>query len=132
MSELDLSSILNSLTPDDIANLQKTAESILGGSSGDGQSNKEQNTMPNKNNTNANNVNVNPLDMLSSLGMPDMSQLNSIMPILQMLNAKDERVEFINAMKPLLSDERQKKADEAMKLVKIMSLIPLLRERGII
>ena len=51
--------------------------------------------------------------------------------ILQAFNSQDERLDFINALKPLLSEERQKKADEATKLVKLMSVLPLLRERGI-
>ena len=70
-------------------------------------------------------------DGLSGLGMPDLSQLASLAPILQAFNSHDERLDFINALKPLLSEERRHKADEAMKLVKLLSVLPLLRERGI-
>jgi hypothetical protein len=63
--------------------------------------------------------------------MPDLSQLSQLLPIFQALNTKDERMDFINALRPLLSDDKKKKADEAMKLVRLLSVIPLLRERGI-
>ena len=75
--------------------------------------------------------NMGGLGNLGNLGMPDLSQLSAIVPILQAFNSQDERLDFINALKPLLSEERQKKADEATKLVKLMSVLPLLRERGI-
>ena len=68
---------------------------------------------------------------LSSLGLPDMSQFSNLLPLLSALNSRDEREDFICALKPLLSDERRKKADEAMKFVKLLSIIPLLKEKGI-
>ena len=130
MADFDLGAILNSLTPDDIENLKQTAASVLG-------NNFEPPTKGNETNNKkeANQINID--DLLKnvagskSFGMPDLSQLSAIVPILQAFNSKDERLDFINALKPLLSEERQKKADEATKLVKLMSVLPLLRERGI-
>ena len=135
MADFDLNAILNSLTPDDIENLKQTAASVLGNNfepptfepptKGNETNNKKE----------ANQINID--DLLKnvagskSFGMPDLSQLSAIVPILQAFNSKDERLDFINALKPLLSEERQKKADEATKLVKLMSVLPLLRERGI-
>ena len=68
---------------------------------------------------------------LTSLGMPDLSQLSALVPVLQAFNQPDSRLDFINALKPLLSQERQQRADEALKLVRLFSVLPLLRERGI-
>jgi hypothetical protein len=53
------------------------------------------------------------------------------LPLLSQLNSRDEREDFICALKPLLSRERQKKADEAMKFIKLLSVLPLLKEKGI-
>ena len=39
----------------------------------------------------------------------------------------DYRTRLINDLKPMLSDERQKKADEAMKFLQLMEILPLLR-----
>ncbi len=132
MAEFDLNAILNSLTPDDIENLKKTAASVLGGGNIEPPK-KEPEIKNNKQDQNQFDIE----DLLkniggsNSFGMPDLSQLSAIVPILQAFNSHDERLDFINALKPLLSEERQKKADEATKLVKLMSVLPLLRERGI-
>ena len=133
MADFDLGAILNSLTTDDIENLKQTAASVLGGM----ENNKPPIQEPEIKSTNQAQNQFNFDDLLknmgglSGLGMPDLSQLSAIVPILQAFNSKDERLDFIYALKPLLSEERQKKADEATKLVKLMSVLPLLRERGI-
>ena len=133
MADFDLNAILNSLTPDDIENLKQTAASVLGGMGGGEPPKKEPEIKQNKQETNQLNFDdlLKNIGGLGNLGMPDLSQLSAIVPILQAFNSHDERLDFINALKPLLSEERQKKADEATKLVKLMSVLPLLRERGI-
>lgn len=136
MADFDLNAILNSLTPDDIENLKQTAASVLGGMSGREPPNQETEMKQSKQEQNQPQLddllkNLGGLGGLGGLGMPDLSQLSAIVPILQAFNSKDERLDFIYALKPLLSEERQKKADEATKLVKLMSVLPLLRERGI-
>ena len=130
MADFDLNSILGSLTAEDMENLKKTASELLGNMSASTESEKPKNQVnknPEKNGDNTQNI----LNSLGSLGMPDLSQLSALAPVLQAVNGNDERVEFINALRPLLSDGRKKKADEAMKLVRLLSLIPLLQERGI-
>lgn len=130
MADFDLNSILGSLSAEDMENLKKTASELLGNMSASTErekQNNEGNKNPEKNWDNTQNI----LNGLGSLGMPDLSQLSALAPVLQAVNGNDERVEFINALRPLLSDSRKKKADEAMKLVRLLSLIPLLQERGI-
>ena len=133
MADFDLNAILNSLTPDDIENLKQTAASVLGGMENNKPPRQEPEIKQNKQETNQLNFDdlLKNIGSLGNLGMPDLSQLSAIVPILQAFNSHDERLDFINALKPLLSEERQKKADEATKLVKLMSVLPLLRERGI-
>ena len=133
MADFDLNAILNSLTPDDIENLKQTAASVLGGMENNKPPRQEPEIKHNKQETNQLNFDdlLKNMGGLGKLGMPDLSQLSAIVPILQAFNSQDERLDFINALKPLLSEERQKKADEATKLVKLMSVLPLLRERGI-
>ena len=123
MADLDIGSILSSLSSEDINNLKNVAYSILGGENSQEQERKE----PPKNKDNADFK----MPDLSSLGLPDMSQFSNLLPLLSALNSRDEREDFICALKPLLSDERRKKADEAMKFVKLLSIIPLLKEKGI-
>lgn len=124
MADFNINEIINSLSAEDVENLKKTAESIFGGNA--------QTTLPEKTKSQEESANsaVNPLAELSGLGMPDLSQLSTLAPILQAINSNDARVDFINALKPLLSSQRQQRADEAMKIVRLLSILPLLKERG--
>lgn len=141
MADFDLNAIINSLTPEDIENLKTTAASVLGGmDTGGGLLNEDevqsnQDVNPPQSDELIKNIktlgNLGGIGDLSGLGMPDLNRLSAILPILQAFNSHDQRLDFINALKPLLSEERRKKADEAVKLVKLMSVLPLLRERGI-
>lgn len=124
MADFDINSILNSLSQEDIENIKKTAEGIFGGAA---EPQKVESNAQNQNSDQGENI----LTGLSGLGMPDLSQLSALAPILQAFNSHDERLDFINALKPLLSQERRKKADEAMKMVRLLSVIPLLRDKGL-
>lgn len=126
MADLDIGSILSSLSTEDINNLKNVANSILGGSDGNGQKQEAKR----ENQDSKANMSTPKMD-LSSLGLPDMSQFSNLLPLLSALNSHDEREDFICALKPLLSQERQHKADEAMKFIKLLSIIPLLKEKGI-
>lgn len=124
MADFDINSILNSLSQEDIENIKKTAEGIFGGVA---ESPKTESTAEKQHSDQSENI----LNGLSGLGMPDLSQLSALAPILQAFNSHDERLDFINALKPLLSQERRKKADEAMKMVRLLSVLPLLRDKGL-
>ena len=101
---MDISEILSSLSQDDIKQLQDTASAIFGSS---------QKTETNEKNNNA--------SMLSDIGK-----------IGSMLSGNDERTAFVEAMKPLLSEDRQQKADEVIKILRLIRLIPVLRESGLL
>ena len=61
---------------------------------------------------------------------------NEIAAIMQILNAlkgaNDKSVELLLALKPHLSYERQKRLDTAIKLLKIYSVLPLLKDSNIL
>ena len=121
MADLDINGILSSLSAEDINNLKNVANSILGGNSESSENPPEKNAKQSNS----------PLPDLSTLGLPDMSVFQNLLPLLSALNSHDEREDFIYALKPLLSDGRRKKADEAVKFIKLLSLIPLLKEKGL-
>ena len=51
----------------------------------------------------------------------------------KMLSASDDdRCKLIKALKPMLSEERQKRADEAIRLLKLASMLPAIRQSGIL
>lgn len=61
--------------------------------------------------------------------------LQTILGLQKMMNglkAHDKNTDFILALKPLLRPERQAKADQAVKLMKLISLFPALKESGIL
>ena len=65
-------------------------------------------------------------------GFPDIEQLGNIMSIMSKLNSSNDndRTRLLNALKPYLSEKRQAKTDNAIKLLKIIELWPLIKESG--
>ena len=61
----------------------------------------------------------------------DPAMLLKIKSALDIMKKDDPRVDFLLALKPNLSDPRQKKIDEAIHILKLLSLAPMLREQGI-
>ena len=123
MAAPDLSAILGSLSAEDMEKLKETAASLLGNlNTAGGAASQHESGSTN---------NVPDLSGLQSFGMPDMEFFNSLAPVLSALNEHDDRVDFINAMKPLLSDGRRKKADEAARIIRLLSVLPVLKDRGI-
>lgn len=61
---------------------------------------------------------------------------NEIAAIMQILNAlkgaNDKSVELLLALKPHLSYERQKRLDTAIKLLKIYSVLPLIKDSNLL
>jgi hypothetical protein len=102
-----LSELLND--PESLGQLSQMAETLFSGensSDGDGSAPKQD--------------------------FPDMEQLGNIMAIISKLNGSqdNDRTRLINALKPYLSEKRQAKAENAIKLLKIMELWPLIKESG--
>lgn len=60
-----------------------------------------------------------PLDM--------MGTMMKIMPILNTFKEDDETTCLLKALRPFLSEERRKKLDEGIRLMRIMRLLPLLK-----
>ena len=93
-------------------------------------------------------TNNNPLGALSSLGglgntlgalgggngvSPGM--LNTFMKISPLLGSRyqeDDNTRLLHALRPLLKSERQKKLDEAIKIMRMLKFLPLLKEQGIL
>lgn len=60
---------------------------------------------------------------------PDMiMKLSSAMRV---MNQHDPRVDLLMALKENLTEPRQKKVDDAIKILRLLSLMPLLKEQGI-
>ena len=77
-----------------------------------------------------------------SFSLPFMGQsggndemLGTIMrlaPLLSDMGKDDETTCLLNALKPFLSEPRQKRLEQAGKMLKVMRLLPIIRGSGII
>lgn len=53
----------------------------------------------------------------------DPNLLKSVAKMSSLMNAKDPRCDFMLSLKPLLSEKRRKKADEAVMLLRVFRLL---------
>jgi len=66
-----------------------------------------------------------------SLAAPDtLAMVARLAPMLNQLNREDDSTRLLMALRPLLGAERQKKIDEAVKILQLMRLLPMLRDLG--
>lgn len=106
---MDINDILSSLTPDDIEELKATAEAVFGQSGGSSES---QRSSQNGN------------DIFSTF---DPKTIGKITKIIGAMNGESgRRCKLIEALKPNLSPDRQKKADQAIQILKLLEILPLI------
>lgn len=117
-----INDILASLTPEDIQALKETAQSIFSGSDNE-SSQPDFSNMFTKGNAGNASFPFN-ADIGSMFNSDLLSKLPAIMSIMNSDSSK--RCRLIEALKPNLSIGRQKKADEAMQIIRIMELLPLI------
>ena len=106
----DINEKLKSLLddPDSMEKVKLMAESILGEDTSD-------------DNSNSNDIGLDPMTLSKIAGV--MKRLNS---------GGDNRTKLLSSLRPLLSEERQKKVDTAIKLLRLIDILPYLKESGIL
>lgn len=63
----------------------------------------------------------------------DMAQtMMKILPLLGSIQQEDDNTRLLRALRPLLSEERRHKLDEAAKIMQMLKLLPLLKSQGIL
>lgn len=110
---MDINSLLDSLTEEDIEKLKTTAAQFMGGLPGTDDEEKK----GNKDEASA----QNPFGNIS----PDM--LSAVAKVTGAMNQRDARCDFIAALKPLLSAERGKKADDAVMMLKFIRILEAMK-----
>ena len=60
-----------------------------------------------------------------------LSMLTKLAPLLSDLNKEDDTTRLLVSLRPFLSDERKKKLDQAEKIIKMMKLLPVLKDLSI-
>ena len=62
--------------------------------------------------------------------LPDMAQWMKLLPLVQQLQRPDDNTALLAALRPYLQDERQKRLDDAQKMLRLWRMMPLLKEFG--
>lgn len=111
-----LAEILND--PESLGKVREMAENILGGNN-----QKKENTTSTGDNFNL---------AFGDMGF-DPALISKIMSIMSRLKSdkEDNRSKLLLALKPHLSTPRQEKVDAAIKLLKLIDLLPFLKESGL-
>ena len=60
---------------------------------------------------------------------PEM--LIKMMSLFGSMNQQDDNERFLLALKPLLKEENRSKVDTAVKIMKLLALLPILKESGL-
>ena len=58
----------------------------------------------------------------------DMSVLFKVLPAIESLSKQDDNTALLHALRPHLQEERRKKLDEAANMMKLIKLLPLIKE----
>ena len=56
----------------------------------------------------------------------------SFMPLISSLREEDDTTRLLRAIKPFLSEARQEKLEQAIKILRIIRLVPLLKNNGLL
>lgn len=65
-------------------------------------------------------------------GNLDPEMLVRMLGLFETLNQPDDNERFLLALKPLLRSENQAKIDSALRLLKLFTVLPMLRDSGIL
>lgn len=63
-------------------------------------------------------------------GADSLAMAAKLAPLLGQLNQEDDSTRLLRALRPMLSEARREKIDEAVKILQLMRLLPMLRELG--
>ncbi len=71
---------------------------------------------------------------IPDMNMPSQEMLGMIMkfaPILSSMNEENDSTRLLHALKPFLSEKRQRRVEQSVKLLGIMKILPMVREIGL-
>ena len=117
---MELNELLSSLTDEDMEKLRATASQLLGNLSAGNSEKPESND--------AGGI----ADLFSgNIRMPDPQLLTKLTRCFGKMNENDSRCDFLYALKPLLSEGRRPKIDEAVNVLRVMKMMKMMKEGGL-
>lgn len=117
----DLSSKINSILsdPQALAQIKGLGEKLMLNNTDDKIHKEEQNR---------NDVSSLLQNISGSNSSDAFNLISKLAPILSDINKEDDTTRLLSALKPFLSTERSKKLTEATKLIRLMKLLPLIKD----
>lgn len=64
--------------------------------------------------------------------VPDIAALTGLAEAVRTAGEGDDNINFLNALRPLLSDEKKPRVDRAIKILKLLNILPALRDSGLL
>ena len=61
----------------------------------------------------------------------DMNSILQIQKAMQLFANSNKNVELLRSLRPLLSERRQKKVDDAVRIMQLIQMLPMLKEAGL-
>ena len=124
----DINSIISGLSDKDIESLKNMANQIFGTS--ENQSSPRPSTDSRQSPEQSSPKEGSELSSLMQ-EMPNLN-LSALSGLIKGFKQDDARLDLIKALKPMLSPARQHRADEAIKMLKMFNMLPILQKSGIL
>ena len=119
MDTNSISELLNSVSPEELERLKSVAQNLISsGAMGGGKGQNENSSKPSA-------ASEKTGGGMSSLFGGDLTK--TLATVAGAMGKEEERKRFIHALMPLLSEERRQKAEEAMRFLRLMDVLPLLK-----
>lgn len=64
-------------------------------------------------------------------GLPDLTMLAKIAPVMSSMRGDDQNTVLLKALRPYLHGDREKRLDDAIKILRFIKVMPLLRDKGL-
>lgn len=61
-----------------------------------------------------------------------LKAVTRLAPVMKSVKNEDDTTRLLNALRPFLSAEKQRKLDQAEKMIKFIRIIPMLKDNGLI
>ncbi len=108
-----LGDILSSLSAEDVSALQGMASSLFSGAGQEGSGPRQSSGQGEAEN----------------FSMPDFESVAKIVSLLELLKTdrNDPRAQLLLALRPLLSEQRRPKVDQAVRMLQLFSLLPKIK-----
>lgn len=118
MDTNSIGELLNSISPQELERLKGVAQNLVSSGAVPGAGKSAQSPSAEAPKSDVGNP-------LSTMFGDDLTK--TLATVAGQMGQEDDRTRFIHALKPLLSEERQKRAEEAMRFLRLMDMLPLLK-----